>query len=219
MPCWLSEYDGELYYLRIQTDVSAEVQPPMLGHQVLVEGVVADGAAHLRRHRARAGALSVMPERDANCNTLLPAEDRYTIDFNPRPPGPSGGRLAFAPDPARRRRRRGPKARRPSRSILTSTGACRSAIPADLVTVLQRARQIGAKARRVTGVRGAHRLSNGTLLEESPAIGQRRAEEVARLLAGAGLNVPLATDWRDGRVEADGIDDWRSRRVTVVLEP
>ena len=44
-------------------------------------------------------------------------------------------------------------------------------------------------------------------------------EEVARLLEGAGLNVPLSIDWKDGEPEADGIDDWRSRRVTVVLEP
>ncbi|HET8695955.1 MAG TPA: hypothetical protein VFO94_00630, partial [Gammaproteobacteria bacterium] len=99
VPCWLTEYQGELYYLTIQSDVSAEVQPPMLGHQVLVEGVVSDkpricGGVVLEPVR-----LSVMPERDANCNTLLPADERYTIDFNPRPPGPSGGRLAFARDP------------------------------------------------------------------------------------------------------------------------
>jgi hypothetical protein len=42
VPCWLTEQGGELYYLTIQSDVSAEVQPPMLGHQVLVEGVVSD---------------------------------------------------------------------------------------------------------------------------------------------------------------------------------
>ena len=38
------------------------------------------------------------------CNTLLPAEDRYNLTFEPpRPPGPSAGRLAFAgaaPPPA-----------------------------------------------------------------------------------------------------------------------
>ena len=32
VPCWLAEYDGELYYLGIQTDVSAEFHPPYLGH-------------------------------------------------------------------------------------------------------------------------------------------------------------------------------------------
>jgi hypothetical protein len=68
-------------------------------------------------------------------------------------------------------------------------------------------------------MRGAHLLSNGELLRESAAIGQRRAEEIARLLAGAGLNLPMAVESADGIEEADGVDDWRSRRVTVVVIP
>ena len=100
VPCWLSEYAGETYYLTIQSDVSAAVQPPMLGHRVLVEGVVSDAPRICGGVVLAPVRLSVMPERDGNCNTLLPADDRYTIDFNPRPPGPSAGRLAFAPDRA-----------------------------------------------------------------------------------------------------------------------
>jgi aspartate oxidase len=72
---------------------------------------------------------------------------------------------------------------------------------------------------RVTGVRGANRLSNGTLLEESAGIGERRAQEVARLLEGAGLDAAVEIDWADGKSEADGVDDWQSRRVTVVVTP
>ena len=68
-------------------------------------------------------------------------------------------------------------------------------------------------------MRGAHRLSDGTLLEESPSVGQRRAEEIAGLLAGAGLEAPMVVDWIDGKAEADGVDDWQSRRVTVVVRP
>ena len=40
VPCWMSESEGELYYLGIQTDISADFHPPYLGHQVLVEGIV-----------------------------------------------------------------------------------------------------------------------------------------------------------------------------------
>ena len=36
VPCWLAEYDGELYFLTLQSDVSAPVNPPWLGHRVLV---------------------------------------------------------------------------------------------------------------------------------------------------------------------------------------
>ncbi len=220
VPCWLSEYEGELYYLTIQSDVSATVQPPMLGHQVLVEGIVKDAPRICGGVVLEPVRLSVMPERDANCNTLLPAEDRYTIDFNPRPPGPSAGRLAFAPDPTAPRppppRYEGPQT---FDLFFDFDKGVSFRHPADLMAILERARAIGATRGRVTGVRGVHRLSDGTLLRESPAAGQRRAEEVARLLEGAGLNVPLSVDWQDGELEADGIDDWRSRRVTVLLEP
>ncbi len=220
VPCWLSEYAGELYYLTIQSDVSAAVQPPMLGHQVLVEGIVSDAPRICGGVVLEPVRLSVMPERDANCNTLLPADERYTIDFNPRPPGPSAGRLAFAPDPAAPRappsRPEGPQT---IEIYFDFDKGVSFRHPADLVSVLERARLIAATRGVVTGMRGAHRLSDGTLLEESPGVGQRRAEEVARLLEGAGLKVPLAVRWVDGEAEADGIDDWRSRRVTVHLEP
>lgn len=221
VPCWLTEYEGELYYLTIQSDVSAAVQPPMLGHRVLVEGVVADKPRICGGVVIEPVRLSVMPERDANCNTLLPADDRYTIDFNPRPPGPSGGRLAFAPDPAARPAAPPPKFAGPQtlEIYFDFDKSVSFRHPSDLMAVLERARQIGATRGTVTGLCGAHRLSDGTLLQESPNVGQRRAEEVARLLAGAGLNVPLAVRTASGENEADGVDDWRSRRVTVVLEP
>lgn len=220
VPCWLSEYAGETYYLTIQSDVSAAVQPPMLGHRVLVEGIVSDAPRICGGVVLSSVRLSVMPERDANCNSLLPADDRYTIDFNPRPPGPSGGRLAFAPDPT------APPSPAPQPDgpqtielYFDFDKGVSFRHPADLVAILERARQIAATRGSVTGMRGAHRLSDGALLEESDSVGRRRAEEVAHLLAGAGLKIPFSVDWEDGEREADGVDDWRSRRVTVVLEP
>jgi hypothetical protein len=75
----------------------------------------------------------------------------------------------------------------------------------------------GRCARRRTaraGIRQRRREGRGlgTLLRESAAVGQR-----PKLLAGAGLALPAVTNWIDGIDDADGIDDWRSRRVTVVL--
>jgi aspartate oxidase len=84
---------------------------------------------------------------------------------------------------------------------------------------LSLARRLPATLVRITGVRGAHRLSDGSLLQESPGVAQRRAEEIARLLAGAGLEARTEVDWVDGLDEANGQDDWRSRRVTVVITP
>jgi hypothetical protein len=42
VPCWLSEHEGELYYLGIQTDISADFHPPYLGHKVVVEGRISE---------------------------------------------------------------------------------------------------------------------------------------------------------------------------------
>jgi len=221
VPCWLSEYEGDLYYLTIQSDVSAEVQPPMLGHDVLVEGIVSAKPAICGGIVLEDLRLSVMPERNANCSTMWPADDRYTIDFNPRPPGPSAGRLAFAPDPDAPPAAPlpPPQGRQTMPIYFDFDKGVSFRHPSDLLAIIERARQIGATRGSVTGVRGAHRLSDGTLLEESADIGRRRAEEVAELLTGAGLTVPLSIDWIDAEAEADGVDDWQSRRVTVVLEP
>lgn len=216
VPCWTSEHEGINYYLTIQSDVSAAVQPPMLGHQVLVEGIVTDepqicGGVVLEEVR-----LSVMPELDRNCNTILPTDERYFIDFNPRPPGPSAGRLAFAPPPNAPE----PPPLQGRQSIDIHFDFDKGVSfrhPGELSNILRVARQIGATRMQVTGLRGAHRLSNGTLLQESENVAQRRAEEIASLLQGAGLALPTQTAWRDGVSEADGVQDWQTRRVTVEL--
>jgi hypothetical protein len=221
VPCWLSEYEGDTYYLTIQSDVSAPVQPPMLGHRVLVEGVVSEAPPICGGIVLEPVRLSVMPERDANCNTLLPADERYTIDFHPRPPGPSAGRLAFAPDPSAPPPAPPPRPQGPQvfHLYFDFDRGISFRHPATLVQVLDMARRLEATAMQVTGMSGAHRLSDGTLLRESPETGQRRAEEVARLLRGAGLELATEIEWIDGEIDADGVDDWQSRRVTVELIP
>jgi hypothetical protein len=219
VPCWLSEHEGTTYYLTIQSDVSATVQPPMLGHQVLVEGVVSDkpqicGGVVLEPVR-----LSVMPELDGSCNTMLPADERYTIDFNPRPPGPSGGRLAFDPAPGAAAPPPPPVGPQTIDLYFDFDKSVSFRHPAALVNILDVAGKIGAKTAKITGVRGAHKLSDGTLLTEAETMGQLRAEEVAALLRGAGLQVETSVAWIDGAAEADGVDDWQSRRVTIELLP
>ena len=102
VPCWLAQHEGETYFLTLQTDVSAPVNPPWLGHRVLVEGVVSDEPRICGGRVIKPVTLSVLPELDASCNVVLPAEDRYELAFEPpRPPGPSRGRLAFG-DPVMR---------------------------------------------------------------------------------------------------------------------
>jgi hypothetical protein len=219
VPCWLAEYDGELYFLTLQTDVSAPVTPPWLGHRVLVEGTVA-----AERPRICGGivlepvVLSVLPELDASCNTLLPAEDRYNLTFEPpRPPGPSAGRLAFAdtytpPAPAEPPRAFSLRYDFDGLVVFRHAG--------ELTAILDAALARHARNVTITGHRGSVLLSNGTTLVEQPAMARRRAEQVAELLRGAGLtSVEYRVRWHDEPAAADGDDDAALRRVTVELDP
>jgi hypothetical protein len=217
VPCWLAEYDGELYFLTLQTDVSAPVTPPWLGHRVLVEGAVARETPRICGGVVlEPVVLSVLPELDPSCNTLLPAEERYNLSFEPpRPPGPSAGRLAFAgaapPPPAE-----------PPRTFALRydfDGLIVFRHAGELTAIFDAARAHGSRRIRITGHRGSVKLSNGTTLVEQPAMGRRRAEQVAELLRGAGLTeIEYVVRWEDEAGAADG-DDAALRRVTVDLDP
>lgn len=217
--CWLAEHDGELYFLTLQTDVSAPVTPPWLGHRVLVEGTIAQG-----RERVCGGivlepvVLSVLPELDAACNTpVLPAEDRYNLTFEPpRPPGPSAGRLAFAgaapPRPAEPPREFSLRYDFDGLVVFRHSG--------DLTAIFDAATARNARRVTITGYRGSVLLSDGTTLTEQESLARRRAEQVAALLRGAGLtDVDYRVEWRDEPGIADGLDDAALRRVTVELTP
>ena len=219
VPCWLSEYKGELYYLGIQTDISAEFHPPYLGHKVLVEGIVSDEPRICGGVVLKPVVVSPMPEPDSSCNTILPAVDKYTVPFAPRPPGPSGGTLAFqAP-------RRGPAAEQP-------TGPREFSLYYDfdqpvtgrhaavLSQIADYAEKIEANRIIVTSSRGATKLSDGSLLTEQPGIAEARADEITQLLKRAGLvKVEIRTATQREAEPADGIEDWRSRRSVVRVEP
>jgi hypothetical protein len=222
VPCWLAEYEGELYFLTLQSDVSAPVTPPWLGHRVLVEGTVSDEPRICGGRVLKPVHLSVL-EPDASCSTMLPAEERYNLTFEPpRPPGPSRGRLAFDAPPATP----GP----PPSAATASTREFVISYPFDglvafnhagvLTGILEFARAVNARGIEIVGHRGAVRLSNGQTLVEDPAIGKTRAEQVAMLLQGAGLKGPsYAVRWHDEAATATGVDDHASRRVVVTVRP
>jgi hypothetical protein len=205
--------------LTLQTDVSSPVTPPWLGHRVLVEGTVARD-----RPRICGGlvlepvVLSVLPELDGSCNTVLPAEERYNLTFEPpRPPGPSAGRLAFAGAP------QPPAPREPPREFALRydfDGLVVFRHAGELTVIFEAVRARKARRIAITGYRGSVLLSNGTTLTEQPAIARRRAEQLATLLRGAGLtDVAYDVAWHDEPGSPDGLNDPQLRRVTVELTP
>jgi len=219
VPCWLAEYNGDLYFLTLQTDVSAPVNPPSLGHRVLVEGTVSTEPRICGGIVLKPVHLSVL-ERDASCNTMLPAEERYNLTFEPpRPPGPSRGRLAFdnaAPTAA------------PAPAVTGSTREFVVSYPFDgligfthagaLTGILNFARTVNAREVEIVGHRGAVRLSNGQTIVEESAIGKKRAEQIAMLLQGANLKSPsYKVTWHEEAAAATGVDDYLSRRVVVTV--
>lgn len=217
VPCWLTEYDGELYYIGIQTDVSAPFNPPSLGHRMLVEG-----KPNPDRPRICGGivmepvAVSVFPERADDCQTVLPSDDRYQLPFEPpRPPGPSRGRLAFDS---------GPPPAPPQPPFATKTfnvpydfnATVGFKTPRFLTPIYNYADLAKATRIEITGYRAAVKLSDGKVLMEDEGLARRRAEQVEHLLRGAGLTQPqYKVRWVDA-VETGGPD---LRRVEVTVHP
>lgn len=218
VPCWLAEHRGQMYFLTLQTDVSAPVTPPWLGHQVLVEGVISDKPDICGGRVIEPVTLSVLPELDASCNTMLPAEDRYELGFEPpRPPGPSRGRLAFG-DPVTRNA--GPDVT--ERRVMLRyefDGKVMFRHAGNLQRIFDTARATGASEVRITAYRSASRLSDGTVMRERESIGRERAEQIRELLEGAGLEgVKFSVSWRDFSKKPDGsAADFENRRADVEI--
>jgi hypothetical protein len=221
VPCWLAEYRGELYYLGIQTDVSAEFHPPLLGHKVLVEGTVKDGPRICGGIVLEPLKISpLLTELDGTCNTILPAEDQYTVPFAPRPPGPSGGRLAFDAAPG------APRAAPPP---LTGPQEFMLYYDFDMLVggrhsnTLSRIYDYASSQNKpklaITCHRGATLLSGGTLIVEREDLGVERARELVKLLRGAGLEADTHIEGVAALAPANGDGDWRQRSCVVRVEP
>ena len=203
MPCWLAEYNGEIYYLGQQGSSGAEFYPPQLNHEVLVEGTVASenrvcGGIPLSPVR-----VSVLREINRTCNTLLPAEEGY----EPPPPPPYPSRASL-PDTTREFK-----------------------IPFDFDSdylALHTTRIVGEAARiaktvnaakiEVKGYRATTWLSNGQKIIEAESIAEMRAKKISEILSGLGLKT-VSVSWKSEPESCDGVNDSQQRRVTISLKP
>src|SRR5262249_46311075 len=186
VPCWLAEFGGELYYLGIQTDISADFHPPYLGHKVLVEGVISNEPRLCGGVVLKPVLVPPLIEPDPSCNTILPATDKYTVPFAPRPPGPSGGTLAFQTPPAETPAPLQPPFSAKEFSIYYDFDAPVTGRHAAILTqIVDYAEKSGARHVIVSGYRGATLLSDKTALTERDGIAKARAEEIADLLQRA----------------------------------
>jgi hypothetical protein len=221
VPCWLAEHDGELYFLTLQTDVSAPVNPPWLGHRVLVEGRRKDGPRICGGIVLEPVRLSIVAEPDPTCNTMLPAEERYNLTFEPpRPPGPSAGKLAFDTLPMPVKPVNVKREAHHYSLQYDFDGLVNFKHPFALAPILDLAQAMKAGRIVIEGHRGAALLSDGTVVPEQADRARRRAEQIAELLRGAGLTAPTyEVRWTDAAPAPDGVDDYRERRVDITVRP
>lgn len=215
VPCFLAEYQGELYYLGIQQDITAEFHPPQLKHEVLVEGRVSEGPRICGGIPLKPLAISVLKEVNPACNTLLPAEPGIEAPPAARGAGPASHRLVTEPA-ANTESLNG----RQEFTILfafndeyvefESIGTVRKAAAY--------AMKIDASAVKVAGYRATTLLSNGQRLVEKEGLAEKRAQDIATLLQGLSVKA-VSTDWKKDPEPGDGMTDPSRRRVTISVIP
>jgi len=218
VPCFLAEYDGEIYYLGIQQDITSEFHPPQLKHEVLVEGrITADPTAPrvCGGIQLRPVSISVLKEVNLACNTLLPAEPGIDAPPAPRGPGPSSlHRTETASVP------REPLTGPHQFTVLYSFNDDYLEYAANQVVAeaADYAKRIGASSVRVAGYRATSLLSNGDRLIEKAGLAGKRAQNITTLLRGLGVS-GVVTESKSEPEPGDGLTDPSRRRVTILVTP
>jgi outer membrane protein OmpA-like peptidoglycan-associated protein len=214
VPCFLAEYEGELYYLGIQQDITAAFHPPQLKHEVLVEGRVSEGPRVCGGIPLASLSISVLKEINPACNTLLPAEQGIEAPPAARGAGPASHPLADS-SPA-------PKSLAGQQEFTILYAFNDDFVDFAAIGAVRRAAayamKIGASGVKVIGYRATTLLSNGERLVEKAGLAEKRAQDVATLLRGSGVT-GVSADWKKEPEPGDGKTDPSRRRVTITVIP
>lgn len=222
VPCWLAEYKGELYYLGIQQDAAAEFYPPFLGHKVLTEGVVSGEPRICGGIVLKPVHISNLPELDPSCNTMLPAEDQYTVPFAVRGPGPNpkpslGRRVGGPPTPA------GPKGPFSKTSFTvyydfdTDWANRWTRVLGDAANF---AKASNAAEVQVVAYRAYVKLSDGQDFTERKDMAERRAKRLEQTFEDLGVSPGvLKVTWKDEPLPGDGSEDYKLRKAEITVTP
>jgi outer membrane protein OmpA-like peptidoglycan-associated protein len=219
VPCFLADYQGETYFLGIQQDITADFYPPQLLHEVLVEGTIAAGPRVCGGIPLKPLHVSVLPELNRACNTILPAEPGIDAPPAKRPAGPSTRQapVSTAAVPPKK----------PEPPFLEREFIIQYDFDSDflfardtrqLTDIAEYARVSRAQEIEVTGYRGSTLLTNSHLLIEKADVSRLRAKRVAEVLKGLGTPAS-AVRWVSEPAAANGTTDSESRRVAVRVVP
>ncbi len=214
VPCYLAEYDGELYFLGIQQDITSDFHPPQLKHEVLVEGRVAEGPRVCGGIPLKPVAISVMKEVSLACDALLPAEPGIEAPPAERGAGPASRPLGIDRPP------REPLTGLHEFTVLYAFDDDYLDYGANLVAseAAAYAKEIGAKSVKVEGFRATTLLSSGNRMVEKAGLAEKRAQNVAAVLRALGV-ANVSVEWKSEAVPGDGRDDPSRRRVSITVTP
>ncbi len=214
VPCFLAEYDGEVYYLGIQQDITAAFHPPQLKHEVLVEGRVAEGPRVCGGIPLQPVSISVLKEVNLSCNTLLPPEPGVEAPAAPRGPGPSSKPLEINRAP-----RESLTGRQEFTALYSFNDDYLDFAGGRVVTeAAAYAKRITASSVKIAGYRATTLLSNGDRLTEKAGLAERRAQNIATILGGLGVS-GVTVEWKSEPEPGDGRTDPSRRRVTILVSP
>jgi hypothetical protein len=210
-PCWVTEYEGELYFLGVQAGGVSNFIAPQLNHKVLVEGVVADKPRICGGIVLEPVRTSTMREVDRSCNAVLPAEG-HVIVTKERGAGPA---------PTQPRRRETPDIEYVAEQrtfVVEFDFDMERPWVKNLLKINEAAafaQAINARRIEVVGYRGRVELTNGEVLEELPFMPKRRAQYVERTLRALGTgSAELIVRFKE---EPDGVDPSARRAVISVV--
>jgi len=223
VPCFLAEYEGETYFLAVQQDISADQYPPQLLHEVLVEGTIEPGPRVCGGIPLKPVKLSVLPEVQPACNTILPAEPGIEAPPTRRAAGPSTRQVpaAAAAAPRAPERPAPPFVEREWKVLFDFDSAF--LFSRDTRNVSQAAEYaVASKAKHIDIVagRGATLLSSGKVIVEGEAMASQRADRVVTLLKGLGAD-PSSVNVRvvSTPPQPDGKTDPEKRLVSIRVSP
>lgn len=182
VPCWLAEYRGQLYSLATQDGSSAQIDPPALGHQALIEGTPTSetrcgGKVMTNLH------ISIRPDRDPLCDTILPATDAFQNTDKALDPGP-GGSAPPASVAATAPPRVGSQRFEVLYDFDWQTAGRNTSIIQEAVAY---ARANPKAEVHVSGFRAAVQLADKRVLTEEDSIGLRRSRDLVETLVTLGL--------------------------------
>jgi hypothetical protein len=233
--CFFIEHEGVTYGITPRSGFGS----PQLKHRVLVEGRVVDGPKVCGGVPFE-GRVSVLQEIDLNCNQIVP--------YDGKSPGRVSGlfhsglpeQLALTEELTRRAKTDPsatvtpaiyvppppppPKPPYEERRLTIHYPFAQDRGPGgpmgNLVDLARYAAAIRARSVTIVGQAGSSKLSNGEVLTEDLSLARTRAQKAADIMIGLGVPAKVVhVSWNPELVEGTGVDDWRNRKIEVIVKP